>query len=451
MSQQAQQQHQQQQQEGAFIRETPSMELPGTPRVQPSSMRPLQVEDSQPGTHRQCAAAQGASPEIAARMGPEKASPPLLGPFGMQLQSQIAEGCFRLRRVSIAALLSDGTLGLLLHGTTIVGFCCSEAEEAGWAIGDQIVEVNGRRVSLFDEFLDRFGQAQDDGFPIEFSVLRRETALAGDEETNADNALDAFFSGTNFADLAGQMQAKFGGLNCSDANEGDCMNALSNDQYQSIIENPYIQALRRRRGELHRSTKGWRDAEGDSPTMAARLATERSDALATLIEPRGATRTRPAAGADEGLFCNPQRNVAMCFNREVASGGDILYSPRADNHMATAPQATAETVVQTRSLADRGGLTTLNAAKGTGVNAQGESVSGALAPSLEQSPKDANLLPCAPDGEDVRGMEQSSHESERPQSSRAVGSTVAGTPVIETELAPAESRNFALRLLPISR
>lgn len=205
--------------------------------------------------------------------------------------------CFRLRKVLVHQLLEDGTLGLLLHSTSVVGFCSPAAEAHGWILGDQIVEINSRRVAVFDEFLDQFLAAQEEGFPIEFSVLRKETAPAEAEPTDgaaAEGALDSFFSDTDFGDLAGQLQRKFGAAamlpkeasrasNTSRSNPGadDADGDGQLPRCDSITENPYIQALRKRRSELLKSSEGWTQEESD--TLATRLATQRSDALATLL------------------------------------------------------------------------------------------------------------------------------------------------------------------------
>lgn len=208
--------------------------------------------------------------------------------------------CFRLRHVRVHGLLEDGTLGLLLHGTSVVGFCSPQAEEAGWRIGDQIVEVNGQRVAVFDEFLDCFVAAQEDGFPIDFSVLRRE--CLGDPDGGAEDALEGFFSATNFTDLAGQLQKKAahvapvensgqGGAGRGDEDPRAFLRA------ESITENPYIQALRKRRNELFRSAEGWTSEVVDS--LASRLATQREDGLATLT--RNAMGETPRSQANYGF------------------------------------------------------------------------------------------------------------------------------------------------------
>merc|ERR1719199_1285214 len=133
-----------------------------------------------------------------------------------------SQGCFHVRHVEVTELLEDNTLGLLLHGTSVVGFCSSRAEQAGWRVGDQIVEVNGQRVGSFDEFLECFVQSQSQhGLPIDFSVLRRELRPLSGEADEAEDALESFFSATNFVDLAGQLQRKFGSSSDRGASFGD--------------------------------------------------------------------------------------------------------------------------------------------------------------------------------------------------------------------------------------
>lgn len=244
-----------------------------------------------------------------------------------------AGGCFRLRQIRVHALLQDGTLGLLLHGTSIVGFCSAEAEKVGWAIGDQIVEVNGQRIALFDEFLEKFVAAQEQGFPIDFSVLRRECV---EEQELSEDALDSFFSGTNFVDLAGQLQQKFGNFSPAREVQSNMGTPRSQDtqvQNESITENPYIQALRKRRDELRFTTEKWADG---SYTLASRLATERYDALASLRPawtretPRrsgsGLGEQRPRSnGGWPSFLCTGRDHV--CMGRE-AGGLELLQTPR---------------------------------------------------------------------------------------------------------------------------
>lgn len=187
-----------------------------------------------------------------------------------------ASECFRLRHVQIDTLLKDGTLGLLLHGTSVVGFCSEEVADQGWLVGDQIVEINGKRVSAFDEFLERFVAAQVQGFPIVFSVLRREAPEAV-ESPVAKDPLDSFFSEMQFSDLASQLKTKFG----PQPKQVTTFQAASSFGELSILENPYIQALRKRRSELSRSPEGWSE-DYQAQSLAAKMASERGDALATL-------------------------------------------------------------------------------------------------------------------------------------------------------------------------
>lgn len=258
-------------------------------------------------------------------------------------------GYYRLRHILVNELLEDGTLGLLLHGTSVVGFCSQRAEETGWCVGDQIVEVNGNRVTMFDEFLDRFMAAQEKGFPIDFSVLRREQC--GDEKSlpqdSAEGALEDFFGATSLVDLAGQLNRKFGGPSNSAADADQDVGRLRREDSSlgyfegaggpdAIIENPYIQALRKRRTELLRNAEGWATDVAD--TLASRLATQRSDGLATLMSrveskdvstaercnSRGGPPTIAGLPA-EWFSCVPGKCAS-----QSACHGDILPTPRVD-------------------------------------------------------------------------------------------------------------------------
>ena len=80
-------------------------------------------------------------------------------------------------------------------------------------VGDQIVEINGKRVAAFDEFLEQFLAAQvqaareklscspcvlykSEGFPIVFSVLRREAPEeTPDEDRMSFKKLEVTFQG----------------------------------------------------------------------------------------------------------------------------------------------------------------------------------------------------------------------------------------------------------------
>lgn len=253
-------------------------------------------------------------------------------PDGGELSAGSTVYSFRLRHVKVHGLLQDGTLGLLLHGTSVVGFCSEEAAENGWTVGDQIVEINGQRVVAFDDFLERFLAAQVEGFPIAFSVLRKEpsTEVESAEESDED-PLESFFSETNFVDLAGQLQSKFG----SGTGQGKVSSAADEGE-DAITENPYIQALRKRRTELSRSTEGWSD-DHDSQSLAARLATERDDALATLS--RASTDTprrlpKPVPVQPRNLFSDLGL-PAFCAGRPCGDGDASVYeirpTPRAEH------------------------------------------------------------------------------------------------------------------------
>eukprot|EP00933_Yihiella_yeosuensis_P007668 TRINITY_DN11280_c0_g1_i1.p1 TRINITY_DN11280_c0_g1~~TRINITY_DN11280_c0_g1_i1.p1 ORF type:complete len:469 (-),score=90.76 TRINITY_DN11280_c0_g1_i1:194-1600(-) len=262
---------------------------------------------------------------------------------------------FKLRQIQVEGLLEDGTLGLLLHGTSVVGFCAEGASENGWAVGDQIVEINGNRVSVFDEFLEKFLSAQVQGFPITFSVLRRENGGEEALETGEDDPLDSFFSNTNFVDLAGQLKHKFRASPAPpEMMSGPDMAAGPQRREEAITENPYIQALRRRRSELSRSTEGWTDASGTisdgTDSLAARLATERYDALATLSRLSGVTpRASSSTSKPSGNVCGGSHmkfevpsflqalgfpSFCMAANRPCGDGEvgsmEILPTPRVE-------------------------------------------------------------------------------------------------------------------------
>ncbi|OLP82909.1 Myosin-8 [Symbiodinium microadriaticum] len=236
--------------------------------------------------------------------------------------------CFRLRHVRVEALLQDGTLGLLLHGTSVVGFCSEEAASHGWFVGDQIVEINGKRVAAFDEFLEQFLAAQVQGFPIVFSVLRREAP----EETPDEDPLESFFSEIDFVDLAGRLKKKFGG------SPGKAELASTGSSGDAILENPYIQALRRRRTELSKSPEGWSE---ESQSLAAKMATERGDALATLS--RASTDTPRRFERRAGLLDWSLCIMRPCHEKEVVD--ELRTTPRMDYDYAQAPKWLAKNKV----------------------------------------------------------------------------------------------------------
>lgn len=238
--------------------------------------------------------------------------------------------CYRLRHIVVERLLNDGSLGLLLHGTSLVGFCSPEAEESGWAIGDQIVEVNGQRVSVFEEFLEKFMAAQDKGLPIDFGVLRREQ---GEVPSERSSTLEGFFDATDIGDLAGRLQRKFGVSTpgrsgqrtptpCSSMAWREGLHLPRED---SVTENPYIQALRRRRAELSGPGDMWA-CETERQPLAAKLATRRSDALASLQQrPAQKPPAPPLALAACMAGGGPQCGTQGCSNNYT-----VQPTPRVD-------------------------------------------------------------------------------------------------------------------------
>jgi len=255
-----------------------------------------------------------------------KASSPLDLSKQNRLDEGDAQGCFHVRHVEVNELLEDNTLGLLLHGTSVVGFCSSRAEQAGWRVGDQIVEVNGQRVGSFDEFLDCFVRCQaETGLPIDFSVLRREQRQ-NSETDEAEDALENFFNATNFVDLAGQLQKKFGSSWDRNGNAGDeDYGQILRSESMSILENPYIQALKRRRDELLLSTEGWTGAVGTPPSasIASRLATRKDAGLATLDLDADERPLKPCGWP----LCSASRGGAC---REAPMIGEVTQTPRPD-------------------------------------------------------------------------------------------------------------------------
>ncbi|CAK9013479.1 unnamed protein product [Durusdinium trenchii] len=235
--------------------------------------------------------------------------------------------CFRLRHVRIKSLLPDGTLGLLLHGTSVVGFCSEDVAEHGWLVGDQIVEINGHRISAFDEFLERFLAAQVQGFPIVFSVLRREleTSASGVPEGPAADPLEHFFSETDFGDLADQLKNKF------PPQKAASTSTSSPPFPESILENPYIQALRKRRSELSRSPEGWSEEGGELRSLAAKMASERNDALAMLSKAE-------TPRLYESSRCSP--GFSSCITFRPCREKDVVEEFRASDDPAAKEEAT---------------------------------------------------------------------------------------------------------------
>lgn len=249
---------------------------------------------------------------------------------------------YHLRHVTVTELLSDGSLGLLLNGTSVVGFRHHEVKEFGWAADDQIVELNGVAISSFEDFLEQFSVAREAGCPMYFAVLRREYSDgiqnddAGIESILQDIALESFLSSNNFWDLSGRLERK----SCAAHLPCDSASSFSTnlpDEYSSgshviapITENPYIQCLRQRRDELFRSAEGWRTEVAES--LASRLATERCDALAMLKPLRHTPRTpeRKDLGRLPAPLAWVNCAVPCRSNANDCTGFEIHPSPRVD-------------------------------------------------------------------------------------------------------------------------
>lgn len=356
-----------------------------------------------------------------------------------------AQGCFHVRHVEVTELLEDNTLGLLLHGTSVVGFCSSRAEAAGWRVGDQIVEVNGQRVGSFDEFLERFVESQvENGLPIDFSVLRREQRPAAGEVDEAEDALENFFSATNFVDLAGQLQRKFGSTSERERNQSfsdeEGFGQIIRSESMSILENPYIQALRRRRDELFLSTEGWTGAVGTpaSASIASRLATRGDAGIATLEDPVDRSGPLKPCGWP---FCISEGRANGC--RE-APWSDVLPTPRADqfdsfdSHCATATRP-------------------VNEASSSSTWAVFDATESSGAPYISAPCADAGVIVTAPYDTTTSGSGSEKENSAEPEARLDKGvdgsspddiKNSAGDPAQPTS-ASAASRNFASRLLPI--
>jgi len=255
--------------------------------------------------------------------------------------AESATACFRLRHVLVHKLLDDGTLGLLLNGTCVVGFCGTHAEECGWQIGDHIVEVESMRVGSFDEFLKQFVAAQAvGGLPINFSVLRRE-GVGVEAAEDAQNTLDDFFGALNFADLTGKLQGKPRGRDGQRGSKPLAPGRTSSVEgaglllTKSITENPYIKALRRRRDELLVGSEGWQAGMSDPASLASRMATER-DGVATLTKPsrKGDTISGTPRVAGRPLAAAP-RSPCSWFVGAIAGHDEepsleVCSTPRVD-------------------------------------------------------------------------------------------------------------------------
>jgi hypothetical protein len=254
-------------------------------------------------------------------------------------------GYFRLRHVQVEKLLDDGTLGLLLHGTSIVGFRSTRAETLGWCVGDQIVEINKRRASNFEEFMEGFTEAQDvDGFPIEFGVLRRE--YFHKSKPAAEGVLEDFFNATDLASLSTELRNKFpsqkpryqrldGGDDDMDTSSANCSDG------RQVVENPYIHALKRRRDAFAHTNAGWgkwdNDHEAVDASVASRLA-QRNDGVSMLHIGQDESATEGSGCPQPGdrkvcswTLCSSEEGRTIDYNNELAP------TPRIDAHDTIKP------------------------------------------------------------------------------------------------------------------
>jgi len=208
---------------------------------------------------------------------------------------------FCLRRVRVDGLPLDGSLGLLLHGTSVVGFSAPGVEDAGWAIGDQIVEVNGEAVASFEEFAAALAAARGvPSCPLGFGVLRRVRGVGavggpagGGAEAEAEAPLRRFLDAADLVDLAAAARRRPAGSSPGSCEPGPgAQLPAAAPRGDSIMDNPYIKALQHRRSELCRGAETIKDPPG---TLAARLASQQHGTLATLTErPRRTPADFPA-------------------------------------------------------------------------------------------------------------------------------------------------------------
>lgn len=210
----------------------------------------------------------------------------------LQANSEISS--FRRRYVEVNTLVEGDSLGLLLTGTTVASFSCPEAKLAGWHVGDHIVEVNGDFCENFSEFLKLFIKARTkDGFPIVFTVLRHESA-----HTVVD---------IDTVDPRHMLKGKATLEQVADGRE-------------TMLDNPYIKALRRRRTDSQLCVEGWNTLLSDRfdpseslsvESLASRLATQR-DGVASFTE---------VEGLDDGsVLERPNRRAVPCGEFILCAG-----------------------------------------------------------------------------------------------------------------------------------
>lgn len=179
--------------------------------------------------------------------------------------SVAAATCLYLRQVRVDRLYSN-SLGLLLNDTIVAGFDTAEAAGAGWHLGDKIVEVNGRQCRQHQEFQENFSKARAEGPPYVFTVLRGVDQQNAAQESAA--AQEDVETTLRFVEISGMMQKRFGSRDAEmsrvcnqDSPSPSQLPWQGGSSSSSMLTNPYVMALTRRRSELENSAKGWSSFE----------------------------------------------------------------------------------------------------------------------------------------------------------------------------------------------
>eukprot|EP00746_Dinoflagellata_sp_MGD_P121218 gnl/MRDRNA2_/MRDRNA2_56464_c0_seq1.p1 gnl/MRDRNA2_/MRDRNA2_56464_c0~~gnl/MRDRNA2_/MRDRNA2_56464_c0_seq1.p1 ORF type:complete len:349 (-),score=71.87 gnl/MRDRNA2_/MRDRNA2_56464_c0_seq1:2-1048(-) len=239
---------------------------------------------------------------------------------------------YHMRHVQVHELSEGQSLGVLISGTQVMGFHHAVAISAGWQIGDQVVDVNGRLVQSFEQFEAAFNAAKNEGFPIDFAVLRRESA------SEVGDGLEDFFHRLEWQEI---KNALYTNINPESLNSAIVAKLASQNPHRNVVQrrntstephgedlryppaadmdhmaekripvplkshrkcikfaelikqdlmvecSPPVQALLQRRKEL-RST-----VDQSVESLATRLATQRIDGLASFATPRKSPRKSP--------------------------------------------------------------------------------------------------------------------------------------------------------------
>jgi hypothetical protein len=147
--------------------------------------------------------------------------------------------------------------------------------------------------------------------------------LAYNGQENADDALDGFFSTTNFTNLAGQLHERWGEeAKQTGPDSADDMQPQVETKQQSkcsgaqnfTMDNPYIVALQRRRDALFRTNEGWAKWADDdyveaTETIASQLA-QKQDGVSMLDVKLEAAKEQEYC-ALPGIFCSGNCGVTM--------------------------------------------------------------------------------------------------------------------------------------------